>query len=828
MKNNRYFLLILSILSLLVGGCSTKSDSHCIPANGAFLYANESGENINKIIGSLEKWAIENKLTGITLHGDGNYLIHHERVKKGSNKYLPEYGLGIISDGQITADLNAEENPNWKRYYHSYITRDPKTLNFLDYSGDFSSFNSLINGGYYTKAINKDKNGFEWIDSLSTSNRPIPVNINHLTGKTTIYRIPVRVGDDFKYATLSTNSNYSAFNGRSVKLEDYVTPFKMKFTKAYNYVRSVEGLRGNVAIKGMFDYYNASENGFNEEAWKNVGIKTFKDSNKSYIEFEFDTPCTTFEALTYLSNSHYVTPIPEDFIKTLGNGDLLAGASLWGKFSSDNTLSPIDTYLSTGPYVVEKWDIDQQIVFKKNSFYKIDDRYAIQGVHYAVMPEAANDLEYTFEQFLAGKIDAAQVPSSKIKEYKKDKRVTMNGGSSSDRLNMNTCTSNRWEELFGENGSIYQTPKENYWPVKPAMSNKNFLSGLSFAIDREAIASALDKTPHADFCGDYLFANVECGISYNFTEEHKKASESLLKDTVYGYSLKKAKDSFARASKELIDQGLYKKGETIEIEIAWSRNDQITSMHNLIKEQCEEAFNSSNSLLKLKINSWVGEAWSDVFYKKMMVGQFDLGYGNISSSSSYPPYSYFQNLFSDNRYDFTLNWGADTSKVDESITYDGKYWSYNSLLTALIEGVYVTDGYETKLFDVNKVEVSNQEGGALIVKVFTKEEKLDVHTWARPSSLVLFATTDKEEYSDYDEIVLPIYDENGSLASNVNYDKNNSCYSINIGKDIMSEWKVKYPQSQVEVQGFDLYYTTSLLGKIKESNYINIWKGLFE
>lgn len=89
--------------------------------------------------------------------------------------------------------------------------------------------------------------------------------------------------------------------------------------------------------------------------------------------------------------------------------------------------------------------------------------------------------------------------------------------------------------------------------------------------------------------------------------------------------LQKAIVCFNRAIKELIEQGAYRSGDTIEIEIAWSTDEQVQTIHNLIKEQCEETFNSLNGPLKLKINSWVGESQSDVYYKKLMVGQFDLG-----------------------------------------------------------------------------------------------------------------------------------------------------------------------------------------------------------
>jgi hypothetical protein len=67
---------------------------------------------------------------------------------------------------------------------------------------------------------------------------------------------------------------------------------------------------------------------------------------------------------------------------------------------------------------------------------------------------------------------------------------------------MNTCTEELWEELFGENGTIVQTPKAVYWNVKPAMSNKNFTTGLSYALDRKTFATTYGRSASGNFFGN--------------------------------------------------------------------------------------------------------------------------------------------------------------------------------------------------------------------------------------------------------------------------------------------------------------------------------------
>ena len=80
--------------------------------------------------------------------------------------------------------------------------------------------------------------------------------------------------------------------------------------------RGNENLTGSGSIKGAAVYYNASQKGFDAEAWKNIGIKTKVENGKSYLEFTFNNPCNTFYAMYYLSSSMFA-PVPEDLQKVL-------------------------------------------------------------------------------------------------------------------------------------------------------------------------------------------------------------------------------------------------------------------------------------------------------------------------------------------------------------------------------------------------------------------------------------------------------------------------------------------------------------------------------
>ena len=729
-----------------------------LPADGAFSYVRESNTERTGILGKLEKYAVDNRLTGLTLFGNGGYVMYSPDVQKGADSFIPGFGFGIASSGNVTADLAKESKAEWKRYYHTFESSDPANLNYMDDKGAVvGDLIGFVNDTYFATYINENKDGYDWVGSLAKVNRPIPVNEEN--GVATKFKFPVKTGSELKYRTLSTT--FSSYNNREVAIEDYITPWQIYFTKAYNLARSAENLEGAGSIKGAKNYYDKSANGFNATEWENVGVKAIQDPELgACLEFEFNQACTPFYAMYYLASSMYA-PIPEAFIKALGNNDLAAGVKLWGRFSSDNNWTPVDTWLSTGPFVVEQWDYDQQIAFKKNENFDDKDGkyYKIPGYHFNILKAAAQDPEAAFNEFLDGKLHSVGIPSTKLDEYRNDPRSTMTSDDSTFKLNLNTCDQETWEALFGINGSIAQTPKSQYWTVKPAMSNKNFTAGLNLAINRLDYANKLGRTPSANYFASAYLSDPENGISYNTTEAHANAVDPAVIDpTKYGYDLEKAKAYFKAACDELIANGSYKRGDTIKIEIAWQTFSQETTYHNPLKKYIEDAFNACGGGLTLELSFWASQTWSDVYYAKMMVGQFDIGFGSISGNT-YDPLNFLEVLKSDNSSGFTLNWGLDTNAVDGSIEYKDKVWSFDALWTAADQGAYVEAGANAPIVKTAKIEKQERQAdGSLVITVIAYEQEIlneagtEVAIATAFSKLVMYGYIGGTASSNYFEI----------------------------------------------------------------------------
>ena len=663
-------------------------------AKGAHSYVAASYDERAKILGILEKYAVKNNLTGLTLYENGGFIMYADSVVKGTETYIPGYGFGILSEGYLSEDLPGENNAAWKQYYHTFQTEDPGTINYMNDKGSVvGDLVSYVSSSYWTTQMNEAANGYEWVGAQSASERPIAVNGTQYGDQVlaTKYKFEVKVGADYKYTTLSKVPALAAFNNTEVKLEDYVTAYQMLFTKQFGMARATDNLDGAGSIKGSAEYYEASADGINETAWEKVGIKAYTEGGKSYLEIEFNTPCNQFYAMYYLSSS-LSTPVPAEFIKALGNGDMAKGMAVYGN-KTDAGWTPVDTYLSTGPYVLERWDADQQIVFAKNPNYTIEGeyRYKIAGVHMNILKAATTDPLASFNEFLAGKLHAVSIPLQKLEEYKNDPRTTSTVGSSTFKLNFNTCTPKEWAELFGVAGTITQTTIDKYWECEPFMSNDDFIAGISYAINRVDFATRIGRTASANYFGSGYLADPENGIMYNATQYHKDAVASLQEGTEYGYNLEFAKKSFKKAADKLIADGVYKKGDKFEIEIAWMYPADEDEYHAFIKQYIEEAWNAANTGLTLEVKFWVGSQWSDVYYNKMMLGQFDIGFGSISGNTL-NPLNFFEVLKSDNSSGFTLNWGCDTSEVSEDLFYDGMYWSFDSLWIAADQGGYFENG----------------------------------------------------------------------------------------------------------------------------------------
>ena len=700
-------------------------------ASGIFDYTGASFAQKGQMLGQLEKFAQDEFISGVPLYDNASNVLYNPRVTIPSDVFVPNYGFGV-SEGTITSPLNAAQEPveAYRSYYHGWQQTEPVTLNIMnDQTSVVSDIADLFKLSYWSTRFNEDKTGYEWYPVLATGNRPVALNLNE-NGLATRWRVPVRVGGDLRYSTLSTDAALTGFNGRAVELEDYLTPFKLMLDN--NFIRATDLGSATSGFKGVAEYLaEVAKGDAGNPDWDSVGIQLNTELNA--IEFELNRPLSPFYAMYSLSSDIY-SPLPQAFIDAIG------GPLEYGK-----PTEAVDNLLSLGAYTIEEWESLKQIVFKKNTTSIESDRYNFAGYMYTIIPGGSN---VAFDEFLAGKLDGVGIPATRLQEFSSDPRRRKTLGATTFKVQVNATNQERWEELFGENGSVLQTAADEYYEVEPIMSNKDFLNGFYFSIDREDLADTTGRNPAPYFFSDAYMIDPENGISYRGSEAGLAAYEDRLPET-FGFSQELARAYFRKALTDLVAAGDYVPGTTanpteITLDVHMQTQTSVDIEGALIKTYVESVFNSIDSRFRLTLNTFATANWYDVYYNSMLTGQFDMAVGTISGNTL-DPLNFMDTLMSDQRSTFTLSWGADTNTVSQNIRYDGKAWSFQALYEASQSGAVVANGESASLFslDANAVPTTPVSGaydvsigGALLTGVAGVEVTIDAITlWSYETEL---------------------------------------------------------------------------------------------
>lgn len=289
------------------GGDVQKVDGY----NGAASFVTDANKK-TEVLGKLEKYAMDTKLSGIPILSDASNTYYNNRVKfpnvegaanDPSKQYVPGYGFGILREGDIdkSVEMNDSGNiiaghPSWASYIRDSDSEVPNKINGLDgndtrISGVFGNISSsffgqrLVKAGNYSDSAPSYKNQFEWYgvlaknpdvaasdintDEATRNVKPLPVSVNsdgkhslktdyNGTDLNSTWRLYVRTGEDgLQYSTLSSkNQKYAV----GVKIEDYIYAMKVLINQKTKYYRSSSYIAGTGEIKGAAKYYNNTAN----------------------------------------------------------------------------------------------------------------------------------------------------------------------------------------------------------------------------------------------------------------------------------------------------------------------------------------------------------------------------------------------------------------------------------------------------------------------------------------------------------------------------------------------------------------------------------------
>ena len=696
-------------------------------------------ESRAEALATLEEYAMDSHLGGIPVVDLYDYVAYSPRITLPSETYIPGYGYGS-AEGALDPDGNMADGSPFAStlahpgYYHRYALNDAGTLNaWNSYDENVAERHERISGSYYREALNESGDGLIWTPELAKDERPVMLDENgnevacEKGERSRFWRVHLHTGEDeadgiqYRYALSENSPYYEEFNGRPIRLEDYLTPFKAMLDSSL--ARAQDLAQDSTGFAGAFGYLYGTGG---SRDWSRVGIQINEEEGS--LDFEFVTPQSQFDAMYNLSSSLY-SPVPAEFLYRIGGGvqnvddgtslaqdDSLPndwrqyvshGAVVLGMIKSGTPEQAVANIISAGPYVVDSWQQNKECIYSKNDTYFRASDYHYEGYVEIVFQD---NEEGAWQAFLSGELDEIRVPTSHRETALETLGSMLRVGGSREtvRLNVNSCTSREWGGYFGREGSL--APNRT-WQVKPIMSNENFLDGLYFAIDRGQMADELGGKPALGYLGDNFLINPENGVSYRDTE----AGRAVLKPYVEsssdasegdGYNTELAASRFAMAIEEEVAAGNYENEDVIRLTAKWRYQRTIDDIGSYLKNYIETAWDEACEITGYDIdliidNVVAGSSYNDC-YTAMSNGEFDFAEGSIVPDF-YRPFEYMANVSSTPAISkgFTTSIGERTDLVSSShpIEWDSDgdgvadvSYSYDTFLEACLGTSLAVDG----------------------------------------------------------------------------------------------------------------------------------------
>ncbi len=706
-------------------------------------WTSKSNDELETISGKLEEYLLEHGGLGMPTYKGSGYNKVSSRLrseltedKKVTNDaYVTGFGLGTFEYLWVAEDSPTETNSSWKRYYHTengllYDNVNP----YLATGNVTTEYYRYINAQYYALLLN-NKKSTEFVPSLARE-LPHPIDAEgkeldvHAPGSFNKYKVYLNTDKAGTPVTYNYNGKAgtvaSKYGGTKATLEDYLTPYLLRFTQ-WTQATNVSQMMGQAnSIKGLGEYYAATAT---KPSDGKIDVDQFLDmvgitlnEEEGSITFEFEGSFTTDFAAYYISND---APVPLSMIEEMGNGDVAEGLKVFGFRNTATNTGVIDNVLSTGPYMLEEFSTDNRIVYKKNPNWHVKkdsagrDVYKLEGYvdtfNSALKDDTSGELSY--QEYLAGNQDTSGVPSS-VRDAEKNKPDTIYiaDSGSSNNLAFNTLSQLDWLYLHDEKtgvGSAYNDPsqysgrfaKNEYPDREPIMSNRNFQKGLVTGLNRQTwIDSTLGSgAPATSYFSTAQKMSPAASESYNDTEAHKAAVKNVFGTDGISPTSNAAGIRYMRSAiKEELDAGHYVLGtadkptevtlDAVHYHISWTEAYQ--PIYTALEQTFAQAVKSvaewntgDKPLITLKINAITTED-ADSMYMPWCNGTYgDISCGQITGGT-YDVYGLFY-LFESRNHAANLNlWPSVLTEVPSArIEVDGKYYSFDAAAFAGITTV---------------------------------------------------------------------------------------------------------------------------------------------
>ena len=409
----------------------------------------------------------------------------------------------------------------------------------------------------------------------------------------------------------------------------------------------------------------------------------------------------------------YVTQTAIDynyFLNSCGSNWLVhkdlyeAGKDTSGKLVTTNYCTDMANTMSYGPYKIESLQKSKQIVLVQNENYyeytKKDDGSLYAETAYEVDGEKVQAWQTTKividqmtdeaakQAFLKGELSQWVPTADEMANYNFSEQMYRVDETYTQALffNSNVDALKEMDKSKGNQNSV-------------VLSNDKFRKAFSLAVNREDWVTAtpgykpayalmndiyyydIFNDPKSTYRGTSTAMDAICklyGVGYVDGTTYGTVEEAYA--SITGYNLTQAKELMQQACAELVNAGLYTKGEDIKILIAYSggaldssNQNQITKLNEYLNAAMEGSGFGTITL------EGVGNIPSR--HGKVGAGEYAIGYGAWGGAAFYP-FRNFQVYFDADQYDLNESGCWDpavetlTIKVNgENVTKTWKEWS---------------------------------------------------------------------------------------------------------------------------------------------------------
>lgn len=531
---------------------------------------------------------------------------------------------------------------------------------------------------------------------------------------------------------------------------DEIDPDHVKYPAGYAYIEWEE-----------FIYYDGN---YPETSFEDVGIRALSDTE---LVIFLESPLDGF----YL---HYSLTGNFGLVKT-DIYDRCASVDANGVYTNTYGTSK-ETYMGFGPYKLETFQLDKQLVFTKNDNWYGHSDPAREGQFQTtrvVIDKYEND-DTAFTAFLQGKLDAKGLDVDHIADYTSSSRIYYTDGASTWFIAMNPN-----EEAFTE------WEANNPGKDKSILGMKEFRMAISFSLNRQDFINALDPMGSI---GLALFNNMICSDPENGTmyRTEEAAKDTILefwgvsqddigagklyptKDeaiaSITGYNLEGAKELFNQAYDKAVAEGKYNGTDTIEICIGTpnATSKFYTNGYNFLVDNYTEAVKGTKLEGKLTFtnNNTLGNGFADALRANTVDMLFGVGW----QGSALNPYGLI-GAYTYEDYQYDPAW--DTSTAMMQFTINGEVYE-----ASVLDWTYAIEGEVVKITNVATGAAVDYTCGTSAVKADPAKQE---------ERILLLAALERAVLNNYD--MIPTHNEASAslLGYQVEYGTQEYVYGVGRG-----------------------------------------------